>query len=129
MQKIRKGLYWASTSFLAIGMFAGGIQQLLQIGGYVEIVGDQLGYPLYMLSIIGTWKILGVLVVLLPKFQLLKEWAYAGFVFVLTGAIASHLAAGQSIVETLPATILLIATVASWYNRPDHRRLESMRAK
>lgn len=76
--KKRKTLYWIFTSFLAVGMLAGGVQQMLQIGGYVDIVG-RLGYPIYLLSIIGVWKILGVAVVLIPKTPLVKEWAYAGF--------------------------------------------------
>ena len=66
-------------------MLAGGIQQMLQIGGYNEIV-TQLGYPLYLLSIHGTWKILGVIAILIPKNPLLKEWAFAGFFFAMSGA-------------------------------------------
>src|SRR5690606_37209972 len=110
------------TIFLSVGMLAGGIQQMLQIGGYNEIV-TELGYPLYILSIIGTWKILGVIAILVPKFRLLKEWAYAGFFFVMTGAAISHLAVGQSFAETMPALVLLVAIVLSWYFRPADRKL------
>ncbi len=66
MSKRNKIIYWVTTAFLAFGMLAGGIQQMLQIGGYNDIV-TQLGYPLYMLSILGTWKILGVIALLVPK--------------------------------------------------------------
>src|SRR5690554_5570296 len=122
MKKRNKIIYWTATIFLSIGMLAGGIQQMLQIGGYNKII-TQLGYPLYLLSIIGTWKILGVIAILIPKFPLLKEWAYAGFFFVMTGAAISHLAVGQPFVETIPALILLIAIVLSWYFRPTDRKI------
>lgn len=122
MQKRRKIIYWIVTIFLSLGMLAGGIQQLLQIGGYNKIVTD-LGYPLYFLSILGMWKILGVIAILIPGFRLLKEWAYAGFFFAMSGATISHLAAGQSFKEAVPSLILLIATVLSWYFRPAERKL------
>ena len=124
MAKRNKIIYWTATLFLSVGMLAGGIQQMLQIGGYNEIV-TKLGYPLYILSIIGTWKILGVIAILIPKYQLLKEWAYAGFFFVMTGAAISHLAVGQPFAETIPALILLIAIVLSWYFRPTDRKISS----
>lgn len=74
----RKGriIYWAATIFLSIGMTAGGIQKLLQVGGY-NATASSLGYPLYLLSILGAWKLLGVAAILVPKFPILKEWAYA----------------------------------------------------
>lgn len=103
-------------------MLAGGIQQMLQIGGYNEIV-TKLGNPLYLLSIIGTWKILGVIAILIPKFPLLKEWAYAGFFFVMTGAAISHLAVGQPLVEAIPPLVLLVAILLSWYFRPGNRKI------
>ncbi len=122
MTKTKKITYWVSTIFLSIGMLAGGIQQMLQIGGYNEIV-TQLGYPLYLLSILGTWKILGVIAILIPKKALLKEWAYAGFFFAMSGATVSHLALGQPITEVLPSIILLLVTVTSWYLRPNDRKV------
>lgn len=122
MSKSSKIIYWVATIFLSIGMLAGGTQQMLQIGGYNKIVTN-LGFPLYLLSIIGVWKILGVIAILLPKFLLLKEWAYAGFFFVLSGAMISHLAVGQDFVETVPALILLVVTIVSWYFRPANRKI------
>lgn len=122
MTKRYKIIYWIVTAFLSIGMLAGGTQQMLQIGGYNDIV-TKLGYPLYLLSIIGTWKILGVIAILIPKFLLLKEWAYAGFCFVLSGATISHLVVGQPIVESVPALVLLVATVLSYYFRPANRKI------
>lgn len=122
MTKTKKTIYWVSTIFLSIGMLAGGIQQMLQTGGYNEIV-TQLGYPLYMLSIIGTWKIFGVVSILVPKKPLLKEWAYAGFFFTMSGATISHFAVGQPITEAIPSIILLVVTATSWYFRPDDRKI------
>lgn len=122
MTKANKIIYWVSTIFLSFGMLAGGIQQLIQIGGYNEIV-TQLGYPLYLLSILGTWKILGVIAILTPKKPLLKEWAYAGFFFAMSGATISHIVVGQPTTEALPSTILLLVTATSWYFRPNDRKI------
>ncbi|WP_175621930.1 DoxX family protein [Chryseobacterium schmidteae] len=122
MEKRNKIIYWILTIFLSIGMLAGGIQQTLQIGGYNEII-TKLHYPLYILSILGVWKILGVIAILIPKFPLLKEWAYAGFFFAMSGAVISHFAVGQSFKEAIPALILLIVTILSWYFRPSDRKI------
>ena len=122
MQKTNKIIYWIATIFLAAGMLAGGVQQLLQVGGYVAIV-THLGYPKYFLSIIGAWKVLGVITILTPGFPLLKEWAYAGFFFVMSGAVCSHIMAGDPLSEIYPSLTLLIMTVASWYFRPQSRKL------
>lgn len=124
MEKRNKIIYWIVTIFLSTGMLAGGIQQTLQIGGYNEII-TKLHYPLYVLSILGVWKILGVIAILIPKFPLLKEWAYAGFFFAMSGAAISHFAVGQSFTEAVPALILLIVTILSWYFRPSNRKIIS----
>jgi uncharacterized membrane protein len=125
MIRRNKIIYWITTGFLSLGMLAGGIQQLLQIGGYVEIVVDQLGYPMYFLPILGIWKILGVIAILIPRFPLVKEWAYAGFFFAMSGAAASHMAMDQPFSEAIPSLILLIMTIASWYFRPAERKISS----
>jgi DoxX-like protein len=120
-----KIIYWIATIWLALGMLATGTVQLLKAkngqGGADMIT--HLGYPVYLLSILGVWKILGVVAVLIPKFPLLKEWAYAGFFFVMSGAIFSHIASGDSISEIFPSLLLLILTVVSWYFRPANRRI------
>ncbi len=122
MSKRNKIIYWIVTIFLAIAMTAGGVQQMLQVGGYNEIV-TKLGYPLYMLSIIGTWKILGVITILIPKAPLLKEWAYAGFFFVMSGAALSHIVMGQPFTEAFPSLFLLLIIFLSWYFRPVDRKV------
>lgn len=119
-----KIIYWISTAWLALGMVSTGAAQIFKMkgstGGIDSIV--HLGYPVYILMILGVWKILGVVAVIIPKFPLLKEWAYAGFFFVITGAILSHIASGDSITEVLPGLLLLVLTLVSWYFRPPDRR-------
>ncbi len=83
----------------------------------------RLGYPNYLLLILGTWKILGVIAVLIPKFPLLKEWAYAGFFFSMTGAAISHMVIGDPVSDILPSTLLIILTLVSWYFRPSDRKI------
>lgn len=122
MNKRDKIIYWIATVWLALGMTAGGVQQMLQIGGYNEIV-TKLGYPLYLLSILGVWKLLGVVAILIPRFPLVKEWAYAGFFFCMSGAAISHFVVGQSFSEAVPSLTLLILTAISWKFRPADRKL------
>jgi uncharacterized membrane protein YphA (DoxX/SURF4 family) len=125
--KIGKITFWISTLWLALGMLSTGAVQLLKenagTGGVDSIT--QLGYPVYLLTLLGIWKILGVVAVLIPKFPLLKEWAYAGFFFAMSGAVFSHIASGQSVSEIFPSLLLLILTVISWYFRPADRKIMS----
>jgi len=125
MTKRNKIIYWIATIWLSLGMISTGVVQLFKTnagqGGLDMII--HLGYPAYLLTILGTWKILGVVALLIPKFPLLKEWAYAGFFFITSGAIFSHIAAGDKIVELVPALLLLVLTVVSWYFRPAGRKV------
>jgi len=86
MTKKNKIIYWVATIWLALGMLSTGIVQLIKMDEEIAMM-QHLGYPVYFLTIIGIWKILGVATVLIPKFTLLKEWAYAGFFFAMTGAV------------------------------------------
>ena len=122
MTKRNKIIYWVATIWLAVAMIASGIQQIFSIGGFVEIM-TRLEYPTYFSVILGVWKIAGVVAILIPKFPLLKEWAYAGFFFVMSGAIFSHLAVGDEAVELFAPTFLLVLTVVSWYFRPNDRKV------
>jgi uncharacterized membrane protein YphA (DoxX/SURF4 family) len=124
MTKTRKIIYWIATLWLALGMVATGIGQLFKLQGQggPDMI-THLGYPAYLLTLLGVWKFLGVVAVLIPKFPLLKEWAYAGFIFIMSGAIFSHIAVGDPVVEILPALLLLVLTVVSWYFRSAERRL------
>ena len=122
MKKRNKIIYWVSTAWLALGMLSTGIVQLLNMKDEVDNI-TQLGYPGYFLTLLGTWKILGVVAVLVPGFPLLKEWAYAGFFFAMSGATFSRIAAGDSMNEIAPSLLLLILTVVSWYFRPGDRKI------
>ncbi|SHG21033.1 DoxX family protein [Pedobacter caeni] len=121
MSKTSKIIYWISTAWLALGMLSTGIVQLLKVKTEVDLITN-LGYPVYFLTLLGIWKILGVITVLVPKFPLLKEWAYAGFFFSMSGAIFSHLVSGKP-TEIFPSLLLLVLTVISWYFRPAERKL------
>ncbi|WP_343704257.1 DoxX family protein [Chitinophaga sp.] len=120
MSKRNKIIYWIATVWLALGMFSTGLVQLLKVKEEAEFILN-LGYPAYLLTLLGICKILGVVAILIPKYPVLKEWAYAGFFFVMTGAIFSHFATGD-MNKMLPAVLLLVLTVTSWYFRPPNRK-------
>lgn len=121
MTKRNRIIYWVATGWLALGMLSTGVVQLLKMKEEVELM-THLGYPLYFLTILGIWKILGVIAVLIPKFPLLKEWTYAGFFFAMSGAVISHFVLGDAIKEVFGPVLLLILTVISWYFRPASRK-------
>ncbi len=129
MKTTNKVIYWIATLWLASGMLATGILQLLRVKaeGAVAPPGvygiTKLGYPVYFLTILGIWKLLGVIALLVPKFPLLKEWAYAGFFFAMSGAIFSHVAVGDPLKEIFPSSLLLVLTAVSWYLRPAESKL------
>lgn len=125
MTKRNKIIYWIATLWLSLGMISTGIVQLFRIGGETGSIAG-LGYPDYLLTLLGITKILGVVAILIPRFPLLKEWAYAGFFFVMSGAIFSHFAVGDPITAMFPALLLLILTVVSWYFRPPSRKTISV---
>lgn len=120
--KRNKIIYWIATLWLSLGMTATGIVQLIQNKDEVALF-KSLGYPMYLMIIIGVWKMLGVIAVLVPRFPLLKEWAYAGFFFVMTGAVISHLAINDAPKELFGPILLIVLTILSWYFRPASRKL------
>lgn len=125
MTKRNKIIYWIATVWLALGMVSTGVAQLLKQKegpGAVESM-TLMGYPLYILTILGIWKILGSAAILAPRFPLLKEWAYSGFFFIMSGAIFSHIAVGDPFSEIAPALLLLVLTIISWYFRPGNRKV------
>jgi uncharacterized membrane protein YphA (DoxX/SURF4 family) len=123
MTKKSKITYWIATAWLALGMVSTGVVQLIKMKEEVDKTSLHLGYPTYFLTIIGVWKLLGAIAVLIPKFPVLKEWAYAGFFFIMTGAIISHFAVGDEAKEYFGPTLLLLLTIVSWYLRPADRRI------
>lgn len=120
--RTKKIIYWIATIWLSLGMLSTGIVQLLQMEQDKARMAF-LQYPTYLLILLGIWKIAGVIAVLIPKFPILKEWAYAGFFFAMSGAAFSHIASGSPLSEIFPSILLLVLTVVSWYFRPAERRL------
>jgi uncharacterized membrane protein YphA (DoxX/SURF4 family) len=119
---LRTTAYWVTT-MLGPASFV--------IGGFLGITRDpqmlatlhHLGYPDYLATISGAWKILGALSVVAPGLPRLKEWAYAGFFFELSTAAASHAAVGDGVVDIVAPLAFLALVVASWALRPASRRL------
>lgn len=123
MNKGKLITYWIATALLSFGMLGSGLAQIFQAKEMVDLVVP-LGYPLYFLRIIGVWKVLAVIAILMPGFKLVKEWAYAGLFFVMTGAFISHLASGHdSIAELIGPFMQTIFIILSWYLRPASRKI------
>jgi uncharacterized membrane protein YphA (DoxX/SURF4 family) len=123
MRHTNKIIYWIATLWLALGMVSTGFIQLIKHPEEVASM-EKLGYPLYLLTLLGFWKILGAIAVLIPKFPLVKEWAYAGFFFAMTGATYSRIAANEPIAAVLSSVLLLALTIVSWWFRPADRKLD-----
>jgi hypothetical protein len=117
MTKRNRIIYRIATAWLCLGMLSTGLVQLFKVKGEIEFILD-LGYPAYFLTIIGAWKILGAIAMFIPNKPLLKEWAYAGFFFLMSGAVFSHIAMGSSMSRVFPALLLLTLTLVSWFFRP-----------
>lgn len=118
--RARTIFFWITTGIIALETAVGSVWDL-QKTPFVRTIFAQLGYPEYVLTIMGIWKILGVLVLLAPGLPRFKEWVYAGLFFVYSGAAASHLAVGQGGAAVSPFIFALI-TIASWALRPASRR-------
>lgn len=118
--------YWSVTGVFCLVLSFSGVSHLFHLDMMVESM-TAMGYPVFFMTIIGFAKLLGVAALLAPGRPLLKEWAYAGFTFNLLGAVASHLFAGDSVGEaSRPAGVLLFGAASYWL-RPDSRRLPSFR--
>ena len=129
--KAKTMLYWATTSLIALETFLGGVVDLTHgrtgvvSGPVVAQVVTSLGYPVYILAIISIFKIPGAVTIVVPGFLRLKEWAYAGIVFELSGAVASHAACGKWGGSIAPLSLLSLA-IASWALRPASRTLGTL---
>ena len=115
-------LFWIPTALFCFAMGAAGVLNLIRFEGQQESM-TALGYPVYLMSILGVAKVSGVIALLIPKTPLLKEWAYAGFTFDLLGASASHAFAGHSPPEVIVPLVVLAIAAASYFLRPPERRL------
>ena len=121
----RRIAYWITTVLVVFELVLGGAWDVLrvpQVRGLIE----RLGYPSYFLVILGIWKLLGAVALVIPRFPRLKEWAYAGVIFDLTGAVTSLVISGIVDAGTLGYPIMMTGiAVASWALRPQSRRLSS----
>lgn len=117
--------YWTTTAVLSFAVFSGGVGQLMHAWGTLETV-LLLGYPAYFLTILGLWKVVGAIALIVPGVPRVKEWAYAGIFFEMTGAAASHVFArnyGDYAFHILVTISLALLAVASWALRPQSRVL------
>jgi uncharacterized membrane protein YphA (DoxX/SURF4 family) len=123
--KAKPIVYWTTTILVAFFM-TGGATQVFQYLHNPHGVVPELGYPMYFFAIIGVWKVLGAIAILVPRFPRLKEWAYAGIFFDLTGAVASMVAVGSYGAYGFHVIAPLVITgflVASWALRPPSRTI------
>jgi DoxX-like family len=124
--KGRNIAYWTTTGLVAFFIGGGGAAQIAQFLGNPHGVVPILRYPLYFFAILGFWKVLGAIAILAPRFPRLKEWAYAGIFFDLTGAAASCIAVGgygAYAFHVLAPLIIAVLAMASWALRPQSRTI------
>ena len=121
--KLKSISYWVVTAMVAFFIGSGGAAELARVPGNVQGLA-QLGYPVYFVTIIGFWKVLGAIAILVPGFPRLKEWAYAGIFFNMTGAAATGLFTHSAAWHVIVDLVLTALTIASWALRPSSRRLE-----
>lgn len=114
--------YWATLVLFSIAMGFGGVADLMKNPEIMESM-KKLGYPEYLATILGFWKVCGVIAILLPGLGLVKEWAYAGFFFDLTGASASHAMVHDDLSKVIIPLVILAIGGCSWMLRPESRRL------
>jgi len=121
--------YWTTTILVAFFIGGGGGAQIAQYLGKPHGVVPLLGYPMYFFGILGVWKVLGAIAILVPRFPRLKEWAYAGIFFDLTGAAVSCAAVGgygAYAFHVIAPLVLTVLTVASWALRPESRTIGTL---
>jgi DoxX-like family len=124
--KARTVAYWIMTILVAMPIGSGGVGQIAQYLANPHGTVPELAYPTYFFAILGFWKVLGAIAILVPRFPRLKEWAYAGIFFDLTGAAVSCAAVGgygAYAFHVIAPLILTGFTVASWALRPPSRTI------
>ncbi len=125
--QIKNIAYWITTVLGPVSFVIGGVLHLMHNPEVVAKLNHP-GYPAYFASVLGFWKLAGAIIIAaprLPRLPLLKEWAYAGFFFVLTGASASNAFKGEP-TDALFPLIFLVLCAASWAMRPASRKLKLM---
>jgi uncharacterized membrane protein YphA (DoxX/SURF4 family) len=123
--RAKKIMYWVTTLLVATAYFVTGIGNLIPVAHIARDM-SHLGYPPYFLYVLGTWKILGAIVIVFPKVPRLKEWAYAGMVFDLTGAAFSRSATGDPVMMVIVPVAIAGIVMISWALRPEAAMLKSI---
>ena len=113
--------YWAVTGLLAAGLLGSGVVKLM---GPDEMLANMkhLGFPAYLLPILGSWYVAAAAALVAPGMARVKEWAYAGIIFAMSGALISHLAVGDTIAQSAPVIGFAALAIASYVLRPASRR-------
>ena len=111
--RLRTFAYWGATGLTSFAFLAGGLADVSRAPAVMAAMSG-LGYPSYFAVILGAWKVLGALAIVAPRFPRLKEWAYAGMFFDLTGAAFSHAAAGDPAAKSIVPLVLLALVATSW---------------
>jgi DoxX-like family len=124
----RPATYWITTTLVALALLSGGAAYLLRVAEPLRGMAEAR-LPPYFVTLLGIWKVLGGLALLAPRLPLLKEWAYAGIAFDLSGAAVSHFAMGHPAARVVVPLVLLGIAAASWALRPTSRRLVSAAAE
>src|ERR1700741_3335585 len=117
----RKIAYWASTAIACLALFG----SLTYLTGSQEVVAGfaKAGYPQHLRIVLGIAKPIAAIVLLLPGFGLLKEWASEGVTFALVMATISGYLTGDGVKDWALPSVLLLLVAVSYFTRPPDRRL------
>jgi hypothetical protein len=107
--------YWIFTGLFAAFMLSSTIPNIMLNKQSIEMIGGIMGYPNYFIRFIGIAKLLGIIAILVPGFPRLKEWAYAGLLFDLIGAVYSMFATMPPSVDWLVMLIPFVLFALSYY--------------
>lgn len=114
--------YWVATLFVALTALLAGTADVLHAQPLYGVL-LHLGYPSYFATLLGFWKIAGGVALLVPRWPLVKEWAYAGMFLDYSAATVSHLASGDGTAAAVAPILATVALAVSWSLRPSSRRL------
>jgi len=119
---VRTGAYWAVTAVVIGEAAIGSTMDLLRMAPFYPVL-IELGYPGYLSTILGAAKVAAAIVIAAPGLPRLKEWAYAGVLINMVGAMASHLAVHDSLDNLVAPAAFAVLALLSWASRPASRRL------
>ena len=108
----RRLAFWCATIPVCVAFVLSGIANLAHVPHIARDMAH-LGYPPYFSTILGAWKVLGAMAVAVPRFPRVKEWAYAGMMFDLTGAAISRAVMGDGAAGVIPPLVFASLVVAS----------------